>query len=423
MDRRVMDSFLEWKHRKNRKPMILRGARQVGKTWLMKEFGKNCFTHVIYLRMDKEKRWKKLFSEENSLKEIFAEIERETETPLIPGETLLLLDEIQEVPETFSLLRRVSEAEGDYHLMAAGSLLGLQIHEGISFPVGQVEFTDICPLDFLEFLQACGEKRMSDMLMENHPEIFGNFRDRYMDFLRFYYYVGGMPEAVLCFHETRDMRKVRAVQENLLYSYESDFSKHMSSEMAAQAKALWHSIPKRLMQSVEGKKRKNMEEAEQSQALQWLIDSGLVVQVHPLNGRETARLYLLDVGLLGAMTGLHARTVVYGNRLFSEFDGILTRQYVFQQLKAGKENQIYYWISDTSMGELDFVLCHEDVRIPVEIRTNQKKTTFARALKAYCNKYRPEYAIRTSEAEYEKKDWMVNLPLYGIGNWKNCIEI
>lgn len=427
MYRKLMAKLAEWKENTERKPLIVRGARQVGKTWLMKKFGQEYYKNCAYLMLDGNQSIKEILEEGFCPEKIKKVLEKESGCVIEPEKTLIIFDEIQEQPIVMKALKYFKEQMPQYHIVAAGSYLGIQLHTGTAFPVGSVEFCDLYPMDFEEFLIACGESRLAQVLHAKDRDKMGLFKNQYIDLLKYYYFVGGMPAAVQMFCVTRDLRDVRNIQEHLLESYENDFSKHTSPAMAIKMKALWKRIPARLAQGQKIAGWKDFDDAEE--ILQWLLDSGLVYKVDKIRGNEMPyrtyrqsgeyKIFLLDIGLLGAMTGLNAKTIIKGNKMFSEFQGILSRQYVIQQLMPDAKNNIYYWVSDTSNGEIDFLLDYEDGLVPVDIPVNEYFS--GRNLKSYCNKYHPEMAVRTSISDYHVKDWMTNIPLYGIGVWRSFL--
>lgn len=427
MYRKLVGGLLEWKYRENPKPMILRGAGRVGKTWLMKEFGGGYYENFVYFSMKENMAMKEAFSHEFEIETILTIMEEQGKTAIEPENTLIILDDIQEEPGVFWALKYFAKYAPGYHVLAAGSMTEPRYHEGMAFLGESVSTLTLYPLDFEEFLYACGEKRMAEIFRLREKEWMHNFKDRYMDMLRFYYFVGGMPEAVKTFCQTRDMRMVREVHNRLLESCEQSFYQCASRQTAIEIQRIFREIPERLM---EGQRHgHNIKQQYGEQELQWLERAGLVYRVNRICKQEqslrlypendTYKLFLLDVGLMGTMAGLSTRCVVYGNQLFTEFDGILTEQYVMQQLKGNRGGELFYCATDTANGEIDFLIVYEDMVVPVEVQV--EGNSFKKALKAYCNKYRPEVAIQTSLSDYGVRDWMVNIPLYGIGMWKKYI--
>ena len=427
MYRKLIEELKVWKESKNRKPMIIRGARQVGKTWIMKEFGRTCYEKYVYISMDENEIMEGVFRDAFDIDRIMLALEVEAGFKIDAEKTLIIFDEIQEIPRALKSLKYFYENAPQYHIICAGSLLGVALHEGTSFPVGKVDFCDLYPLDFEEFLQACGQEALADLLVKKEQSLITSFKNRYMDYLKYYYYVGGMPEVVKSFVEEKDFKRVRKIQEKLLAAYENDFSKHAPSEIVTRIKMLWNSIPAQLAKEnkkfIYGIIREGARAREYEVAITWLIDCGLAHKVtrvskpdFPLRAYQDMsifKLFLLDVGLLGAMSRLNAKVILEENRMFEEFKGALTEQYVFQQLKVNAENDIFYWSSDTASGELDFLVQREDKIIPLEVKA--KENLQAKSLKAFCEKYPACMGVRTSMSDYREQEWMVNVPLYQIG--------
>lgn len=429
MYRKLIEELKAWKESENRKPMIIRGARQVGKTWLMKEFGKTYYEKCAYISMDENEVMQNVFRDAFDIKRIIAALEIEAGFKFNPENTLIIFDEIQEIPRALKSLKYFCENAPEYHIIAAGSLLGVALHEGTSFPVGKVDFCDLYPLDFWEFLNACGENQLADLLKSQKYDLISNFKNKYVDYLKYYYYIGGMPEVVVTYLNTRDFKKVRSVQKKLLGAYENDFSKHAPVEIVTRIKMLWNSIPTQLAKEnkkfIYGLIREGARAREYEVAITWLIDCGLVYKVNrvkkpdfPLKAYQdfqAFKMFVLDVGLLGAMSGLTAKMILQGNKMFEEFKGALTEQYVFQQLRVDSETDVFYWSSDTGAAELDFLIQKEDEIIPIEVKAEENLQ--AKSLRFFRDRYKMETAIRTSMSDYREQDWMTNVPLYCIGTW------
>lgn len=426
MYRIAIEELYHWKANKHRKPLIIEGARQVGKTWLMKEFGERAYTDTIYINFDSNSGMAELFNSDLDTDRIIRGLELYAGRKINPDETLLIFDEVQEVPRALASLKYFCENAQEYHIVCAGSLLGIALHEGTSFPVGKVDFLKLFPLSFKEFLMATGQERFAELLEKHDFPMIAGFKQTYMDALKQYYFVGGMPEAVRSFSEDRDFREVRAIQQRILAAYEQDFSKHAPNGIVPKIRMIWNSIPSQLAK--ENKKfiyslvREGGRAKEYETAIMWLTDCGLVHKVSrvsaagiPLKAYEDLKafkLFLLDVGLLGCMTGLHARTLLEGNHLFTEFKGALTEQYVCQQLKTAEDLGIYYYTNDRGSCEVDFVVDTGDQIIPVEVKAEVNLK--AKSLKTYREKYAPEISVRTSMADYKKEGRLVNLPLYAV---------
>ena len=413
----------------NRKPMIIRGARQVGKTWLMKEFGRSCYEKCAYISMDENEVMQGVFRDAFDIKRIIALLEIEAGFKFDPENTLIIFDEIQEIPRALKSLKYFYENAPEYHIMAAGSLLGVALHEGTSFPVGKVDFCDLYPLDFQEFLVACGETQLASLLDQSDYQMIESFKNKYIDYLKHYYFIGGMPEAVTAYIKTADLKKVRSVQRKLLAAYENDFSKHAPLEIVTRIKMIWNSIPTQLAREnkkfLYGLVREGARAREYEIAITWLADCGLIHIVnrvkkpdYPLRAYQDFRafkIFLLDIGLLGAMSGLAARIILQGNRLFEEFKGALTEQYVYQQMKVVPETDIFYWSSDTATSEIDFLIQQEDAITPIEVKAEEN--LHAKSLRSFCNKYGIRPGVRTSMSDYRQQEWVTNVPLYCIGSY------
>lgn len=426
MKRFALERLKEWKEKPNRKPLIIRGARQVGKTWLMKEFGKTFFEKVAYVNFDSNTRMQQVFDGEINIERIVLAISAETGISVNPENTLLIFDEVQEVPKALSSLKYFCENAPEYAVVAAGSLLGVALHKGTSFPVGKVDFMDLYPLTFQEFLCALGEERFVEILRGKDTDMVTMFKSKYIDRLREYYFVGGMPEVVQTYVDTKDFNQVREIQKNLLNYYQQDFSKHAEISLVPRLNLVWNSIPMQLAKEnkkyIYGQVRKGARAKDFELAIQWLLDCGLIHKVHriekpalPLKAYmnlDIFKIYLLDVGLLMAMTGLNAQVIIDGNRIFTEFKGALTEQYILQQLIAGENVEPYYYSAENSKGEIDFILQGNTSVIPLEVKAEENLR--AKSLKAFCEKYKPKYAVRTSMSDYRKQEWMTNIPLYNI---------
>lgn len=428
MYRKLIERLKLWKSDADRKPMIIRGARQVGKTWLMKEFGRTCYEYCAYISMDENEIMENVFRDAFDIERIIAALEVFAGFKIIPEKTLLIFDEIQEIPRALKSLKYFYEEAPEYHVIAAGSLLGVALHEGTSFPVGKVDFCDLHPLDYQEFLSACGEGQLAEFLDTGDHGFIRNFKNKYIDYLKYYYYIGGMPEAVATYLTTKDLKRVRRVQKRLLTAYENDFSKHAPSEIVTRIRMLWSSIPTQLAREnrkfLYGLIREGARAREYETAITWLADCGLIHKIHrvkkpdyPLRAYQdfqAFKLFVVDVGLLGAMAGLNTKLLLEGNRMFEEFKGALTEQYVLQQLVTDEENDIFYWSSDTAKAEIDFLIQNEDRIVPLEVKAEENLQ--AKSLRSFYNKFHPGLSVRTSMSDYREQEWMVNIPLYQIGN-------
>lgn len=427
MYRMAMENLLAWKQSRRRKPLIIEGARQVGKTWLMKEFGRQAYGDTVYINFDSNARMAELFASDLDTKRLVLGLELYAGRKIDPENALLIFDEVQEVPRALAALKYFCEDAPQYHIVCAGSLLGIALHRGTSFPVGKVDFLKLYPLSFQEFLMAIGKKQFSELLDQQDFSMITSFRETYADALKQYYFVGGMPEAVESFAENQDFNAVRQIQKRILAAYEQDFSKHAPNEVVPRLRMLWNSIPAQLAKEnkkfIYGLVREGARAKDYETALLWLSDCGLVHRVSRVNApgiplrayedMKAFKLFVLDVGLLGCMTGLHQRTLLDGNALFVEFKGALTEQYVCQQLKTLADLELCYYTNDRGSCEVDFVVDTGGRVMPLEVKAETNLR--AKSLKTYREKFSPELAIRTSMADYRKEDGLVNLPLYAIG--------
>jgi len=425
--RTAIESLMAWKNNPNRKPLIIEGARQVGKTWLMKEFGKTAYEKTVYINFDSNSRMKELFSSDLNVERILMGLELYADCKIEPENTLIIFDEVQEVPRALSSLKYFYEEAPEYNIVCAGSLLGIALHEGTSFPVGKVDFLKLYPLTFQEVLLALGKEKLVHLLESGDYALVSAFRQDFIDLLKQYYFVGGMPEAVRAFAENRDFREVREIQMRILNAYEQDFSKHAPTEIVPKIRMLWNSIPSQLAKEnkkfVYGMVREGARAKDFENAILWLSDCGLVHKVMrvtighlPLKAYEDAKafkMYLLDVGLLGCMAGLTAKVLLDGNDLFVEFKGALTEQYVLQQMIVQKGLNVYYYTNANGQCEIDFMVDNGEMVMPIEVKAEVNLR--AKSLKTYVEKFAPEIAVRCSMADYKKEEWLLNLPLYAIG--------
>ena len=428
MYRIAIEKLYKWKNSKRRKPLIIEGARQVGKTWLMKEFGKQAYADTVYINFDSNSRMADLFSADLDTDRLIMGLELYAGRKINPENTLLIFDEVQEVPRALASLKYFYENAPQYHIVCAGSLLGIALHQGTSFPVGKVDFLKLYPLSFSEFLMATGNERFAELLKKQDYEMITSFKQTYIDALKHYYFVGGMPEAVQSFAESKDFNEVRAIQKRILAAYEQDFSKHAPNEIVPKIRMLWNSIPSQLAREnkkfIYGLVREGGRAREYETAIMWLSDCGLVHKVSRVNAAgvplkayedlKAFKLFIVDVGLLGCMTGLRQRTLLDGDDLFVEFKGALTEQYVCQQLKTVEDLGIYYYTNDRGSCEIDFVVDNGEQIVPIEVKAETNLR--AKSLKTYRERFEPELSVRTSMTDYKKEDWLLNLPLYAIEN-------
>jgi predicted AAA+ superfamily ATPase len=429
MERFALTALSKWKKSKNRKPLIIQGARQVGKTWLMKEFGRREYEQVAYINFESSDSLKSIFKEDFDISRLITAFQIETGIRIRPDNTLIILDEIQEAERGITSLKYFCENAPQYQIIAAGSLLGITLHQKTSFPVGKVDFLTLYPMSFNEFLLALGQEQLYELLNSNDWPMITNFKAKLIGHLRHYYFIGGMPEVVSSFISENDFERVSTIQKSILSAYEHDFSKHAPAEIVPRIKMLWQSIPSQL--SKENKKfiygvvKQGGRAKEFELALAWLTDCGLVHKIQRISkaavplvayqDTSSFKLFILDVGLLSAMGGLTKQTILMGNSIFSEFKGALAEQFVLQHLKSRQFIQVFYWSSDTSMGELDFVIQNNDRIVPIEVKAEENLK--AKSLKSFFEKFNPTISVRTSMSDYRKESWLVNIPLYAIDSF------
>ncbi len=432
MERYAFSKLKSWKNNPNRKPLVIRGARQVGKTWLMKEFAKTQYKKFAYISFVDTPEAMNIFEGNYDLENILLGLNVLTNVQITPNDTLIILDEIQECERALNALKFFKENAPDYHIMAAGSLLGVAVRQKkFSFPVGQVNFLDLYPMSFCEFLDAIGEKQLSELIYNSNWDVVKNFQDKCTNLLKQYMFVGGMPEVVKYFANNKDMAEVRNIQNAILAGYKEDFSKYTESSNVAKITAVWNSIPSQLAKENNKFVYKDVKQGararEYEAAVDWLNLTGLIYKVNkitkpdlPISGYEensAFKLYMLDTGLLAAKAMLDAKTIIDGNKIFEEFKGALTEQYVLQELKNYDDIPVTYWGTDTGTAEVDFVIQKTNQVIPIEVKasTNLK----AKSLATYRQKYQPEKSIRTSLAGFEINEGLYNIPLYMMENILN----
>ncbi len=427
MKRELMNDLIDWKNSSNRKPLILRGARQVGKTWLLREFGNSEYTQTAYINFEKSQHLATIFEADFDTQRIITALGIAAGVNIEADNTLIVLDEIQEVPKALTSLKYFNEDAPKYHIVCAGSLLGVMLHSQVSFPVGKVEFLDMYPLSFKEFLWALGEDALSKLLESKNWELIKTFREKYIYLLKQYYFIGGMPEVVHAFAETNDFQQARELQKAILLAYEQDFSKLAPKEIVPRIHNLWQSIPAQLAKEnkkfVYGLIRTGARAKDYELAINWLIDSGLIHKINHINkpgipliayqNIANFKLFIVDVGLLGAMGNLDVKTLLEENRVFEEFKGALTEQYVLQQLIPNSNLVIKYWTAENSSAEVDFVIQKSGKVIPLEVKAAENLQ--AKSLRVYYQKYLPDIVLRTSMSDYREDDWLTNVPLYAIG--------
>ena len=426
MERFVLQQLIEWKNSNNRKPLILNGARQVGKTWLLREFAKREYKQEAYVVCRRNELARQLFSQDFDVERILRGLRALTSVDITPHETLIILDEVQDIPEAIEALKYFHEAAPEYHIAVAGSLLGISLHENVSFPVGKVNVIDVFPMNFEEFLLAKGEKECYNLLQSRDFAVLNPLHEKFIDLLRQYYYVGGMPEVVKKYVESEELKEVRRIQKEILLGYERDFSKHAPKDQVPRIRMVWKSIPSQLFKEnkkfIYGALRKGARANEFEIAIQWLTDSGLLYKVPrctkpalPLEIYEdltSFKLYMLDLGLMGAMVNTAPAQVLIKNDIFQEYSGGLTEQFVLQQMKSQNISPIYYHKTDDSRLEIDFLIQHNAHLMPIEVKAGGvvKSNSLTTLLKN-----NPDlHAIRYSMLQYVEQKQLTNIPLYAV---------
>lgn len=430
MERLAFSHLKEWKNRKDRKPLIIRGARQVGKTWLMREFGQKEYSQTAYVNFESSKSLKSLFEGDFNIQRILTALQIETGLTILPSSTLIIFDEIQEAEGALTSLKYFCEEAPQYHIIAAGSLLGIAFHKRNSFPVGKVEFLNLYPLTFEEFLLN-SNKQLLTLIKDKNWELVKTFNDKYIQLLREYYFIGGMPEVVASYITEKNFLESRTIQKRILSSYELDFSKHAPGEIVPRIRMLWNSVLAQLSKEnrkfIYGAVKSGSRAKDYELALSWLIDSGLVHKVSkvskpgmPLKAYEDIsafKLFIHDVGLLGAMGDIDVKTILEGNVIFTEFKVALSEQFVLQQLKAIDNLATYYWSAEKADAEIDFLIQWSGAIIPIEVKAEENLKS--KSLRVFCEKFNHTNAIRVSMSNYREESWLKNLPLYAISELVN----
>ena len=421
-----MDRLLQWKSRENRKPLILWGARQTGKTWILKELGRTAFSDIVYISFYNNTRIASIFEQDYDVRRILNAIEIELHVKIHPHETLLVFDEVQGAGKVVESLKYFCEDAPEYAVAAAGSLLGVALHEGISFPVGKVDELRLYPMGFEEFLWAKGEEKLAEYLHQKDMAQIDAFRDRYMDLLRSYFVTGGMPAVVQEFCRSGDYAAVREIQNSILHQYEGDFGKHIPPQEIPRVRMVWNSIPLQLAKENKkfffGQIKKGARSKEYETALQWLADAGLIYRIQkvskpavPLKAYadpSAFKVYMLDTGLLGALSELDPYVILHENNAFVEFKGALTEQYVFQQLTCETSYSLYYFATEKSTYEVDFLFQKNAAFAPLEVKAAENVKSHS--LRMFHEKFHPVHSYRTSMSGYREQEWLTNIPLWAI---------
>ena len=425
MERELMKNLIEWKNSSRRKPLLLKGARQVGKTWLATEFGKRGFKKTAYINFDQNQTIHSVFDGDLNPDRLIFAIQAETGVDISPEDTLLIFDEIQECPRALTSLKYFAENAPEYRIIATGSLLGVAMHPGSSFPVGKVDQLSLYPLNFSEFLKAIGKTGLADLLHSSDEKTKSSFHDEYIDYLKQYYFVGGMPEVVDDFAREKNLSTVRTIQNNILDMYQRDFSKHATVSLVPRLNLTWASIPAQLAKEnkkfIYGVIRQGARAKDFELAIQWLEDCGLIHKVTrikkpgvPLSfyADPTAfKIFMLDIGLLCAMSQVSEKAIIEGNRLFVEFKGALTEQYVLQELISSLNQTVYYYSAENARTEIDFLIDGKEKPIPIEVKAEENLR--AKSLQLFCSEYNLK-GTRFSMSGYRDQDWMKNVPLYDV---------
>lgn len=428
MKRDIYEELLRWKNDLNRKPLVITGARQVGKTWIMREFGRNEYDDVVYINCDNEKRMETLLSDDYNIDRILLGLQAISGINIKSDKTLIILDEIQEVPRGLHLLKYFYEEAPEYHIMVAGSLLGIILNRGVSFPVGKVDIMELHPMNFNEFLEAMGQEQLLKVLVSNDWKLIDILSSKYIELLRQYYFVGGMPEAVLSYCNSKDIAQVRDIQSNILKAYRNDISKHATKSESVKIGQVLDSLPSQL--SKENKKfiygviKSGARAAEFELAIQWLIDAGIIHKVNrikearmPLKFYEDIsafKLFLLDLGLFACMCEVPASEILIGNNIFIEYKGAFAEQYVLQQIISRKVKP-YYWSSEKTPSEIDFVIQRDDKIVPIEVKA--EVNVKARSLRQFITNNPDLKGVRYSMLGYIDQGWVENVPLYAIDSY------
>ncbi len=425
MERAIYQQLTAWKNSPTRKPLILEGARQVGKTYILKEFGSREYDNLVYVNCDNNDKVSAIFSDYD-ITRIIRSLSAISGESIVPGKTLIFLDEIQEINRGLASLKYFCENAPEYHVVVAGSLLGITLHEGTSFPVGKVDMLYLYPMDFEEFLLAMGKKQLVEIMRSKDWETLKLLQPLCEELLRQYYFTGGMPEAVSAYMQAKDIWTVRGIQEKIIKAYSNDISKHAPTSQVQRINMVWRSIPSQLARDnkkfVYGAVKKGARAKDFELAIQWLIDAGLIHKVPrikkaavPLSFYEDIsafKLFVLDCGLLGAMSQTPPEQILIGNNVFEEYKGAFSENFVLQQMLCIPRTYIYYYSNENSTMEIDFVVQHEAAVIPIEVKAEENLR--AKSLHQYVTDNPGLHGLRLSMSPYREQDWMTNVPLYAV---------
>lgn len=424
MKRNIINDLAKWKEHTNRKPLIIQGARQVGKTWVMKEFGRLFFENVIYINFESSVRLQQIFQNDFDMQRIISVLEIESGQKFNPNTTLLILDEIQEAEKGLTALKYFNENAPDYFVIAAGSLLGVSLQKNNTFPVGKVDFLNLYPMNFEEFLLNQNEDGLAQALSTKNWDVIAPFHEKLIQLLRTYYFVGGMPEAVQNYILNKNFEEVRTIQKNIVAGYENDFAKYAPFEIVPKIRMVWQSILGQLAKEnkkfIYGQIKKGARAKEFETAINWLTNAGLLHKCLKINkptiplqsyaDYDVFKLYFVDVGLLNAMGGLSEQILLNKNQILIEFKGALSEQFVAQELIL--KHEIFYWTAEKATAEIDFVIQKDQLIIPIEVKAEENLK--AKSLKIFENKFQTHNATRISMSPHRKENWLENIPLYGV---------
>lgn len=437
MERNIYEQLIAWKNSKNRKPLLVQGARQVGKTYILKEFGNKEYSNVIYCNFEEDPDLRDFFKSSLNPHKVIEMLSIYKKQTIRPESDLIIFDEIQVSNNALNSLKYFNEEARSYHVVAAGSLLGVKLSNPKSFPVGKVAMLDLYPMTFQEFLTALGESRYRSFLenisaIEPLPQ---PFHEELTDLLRLYYFIGGMPEAVAVYAETKSFDEVRSIQNDILRSYALDFAKHAFVSDIPKLSLIWDSIPVHLAR--ENKKfifsaiSKSARAREYENALRWLQDTGLIYLTYlvknirqPLRGfadRSIFKVFALDVGLLGAMARIPVDIIVRKNELFTTYNGAFVENYVAQQLVASNMQTLYYWKSESAKTEIDFLYEHKGSVFPLEVKAGINPKS--KSLSSFAKRFDPSILLRSTLLNMKKDHKIVNIPLYAVGYLKNYLAV
>jgi len=425
MKRIVYQKLVGWKCDPDRKPLILNGARQVGKTYILRKFGENEYARLVYIPLDRNMQARNVFEKSTDTKSIILSLAAIAHTDITPGDTLIFLDEIQECPRALEALKYFCEEANEYHVVVAGSLLGVSLHENASFPVGKVDMIRMYPMNFSEFLMALGKDKMQDLLDVADYPVISALSVSYEECFRQYYYVGGMPAVVQAFAEGKGLLEIRALQQQIIFDYKRDFSKHAPVREVPRINMVWDSIPSQLAKEnkkfIYGAMKKGARASEFEIAIQWLIDAGMIYKVHriskpkmPLKFYEefsAFKLFMLDVGLMGAMVDAPAEAMITSNDIFSEHKGAFTELFVNNELTSKGITPFYHSVDDSTI-EIDFVIQSGTKVVPIECKAEENVK--AKSLKTFIDNNADLKGVRLSMRDYIDQGWMKNIPLYAI---------